>query len=144
MKPSATFIAIAGLVLYNGGAVGAGAALLPFAIAVQFVLTLGIAYMVASLNVSFRDTQHLVPLLLLLLFFLSPIFYDVRNVPDQYRALYDLNPFVILLDVYRAPFLHQGIPSVIRLAELGLVSALVGLIGHVLFHRASRRFAEEI
>ncbi len=136
--------AIVGLVLYTGGQVGASVALLPLVVAVQFVLTLGIAYMVASLNVTFRDTQHLVPLFLLLLFFLSPVFYDVANVPPQYQALYNLNPFVILLDAYRAPFLNDGVPNLIQLGELGLVAALVGLCGHALFVRASRRFAEEI
>lgn len=136
--------AIVALVIYDGGHVGSGVALIPFIVAVQFVLTLGIAYLVAGLNVTFRDTQHLVPLLLLLLFFLSPVFYDAGSVPSQYRTLYDLNPFVILLDAYRAPLLGGTIPNFLQLAELGLVAALVGLLGHTLFVRASRRFAEEI
>jgi lipopolysaccharide transport system permease protein len=136
--------AIIGLVLYGGGRIGATIIVLPLAIAVQFVLTLGIAYAVASLNVRFRDTQHLVPLALLLLFFLSPIFYDAASVPEAYRALYNLNPFVVLLDAYRAPLLHDTMPNALQLVELAAVAALVGLTGHLAFKRASRRFAEEI
>ena len=136
--------AVAALVWYAGGTFGSEAALIPLAMAVQFVLTLGIAYLVASLNVTFRDTQNLVPLLLLLVFFVSPIFYDVTNVPEEYRGLYDLNPFVILLEVYRAPFIAQAPPNLFQLSQLGLVAVLIGLIGHLVFRRASRRFAEEI
>ncbi len=136
--------AIVALVFYGGGRIGSGVVLLPLVVAVQFLLTLGIAYLVAGLNVTFRDTQHLVPLLLLLLFFLSPVFYDAGSVPAEYRTLYDLNPFVILLSAYRAPILNDAIPNVLQLAELGLVAAFVGLLGHTLFVRASRRFAEEI
>lgn len=136
--------AIVGLVLYGGGQIGGAVIVLPLAIAIQFMLTLGIAYMVAGLNVTFRDTQHLVPLALLLLFFLSPIFYDAASVPAAYRTWYDLNPFVILLDAYRAPLLHDTMPNLLQLANVALVATLVGLTGHVLFKRASRRFAEEI
>jgi lipopolysaccharide transport system permease protein len=136
--------AIVGLVLFSGGHVGSAVVVLPVAVVVQFALTLGLAYMVASLNVTFRDTQHLVPLGLLLLFFISPIFYDVSNVPAQYHAIYNLNPFVILLSAYRAPFLINATPNLVPLAELGLISLLVWLLGQMFFRRASRRFAEEI
>jgi lipopolysaccharide transport system permease protein len=136
--------AVVGLVVWSGGYIGADAALIPVAVAVQFVLTLGLAYLVAGLNVSFRDTQHLVPLVLLLAFFISPVFYEVGNVPDQYRALYDMNPFVILLDAYRAPFLHSAPLSWIQLGNVGLYALALGLFGHIFFRRASRSFAEEI
>jgi lipopolysaccharide transport system permease protein len=135
--------AIAGLVWYSGGHVGISALFIPLAMAVQFVLTLGIAFVVASMNVTFRDTQNAVPLFLLLAFFVSPVFYDVSNVPTQYRALYDLNPFVVLLDAYRAPFM-DATPNLLPLAELAVTAAFVGLLGHLIFRRASRRFAEEI
>jgi lipopolysaccharide transport system permease protein len=136
--------AIVGLVVYSGGHVGADVVWIPVAMVVQFVLTLGIAYLVAGLNVTFRDTQHLVPLLLLLAFFISPVFYAVSNVPSQYRVFYDLNPFVILLDAYRAPFLQEGTVNVLQLSVLGLAALLIVLLGHAFFQRASRRFVEEI
>ena len=136
--------AVAALVYYTGGHVDSDLAIVPLAMLVQFVLTLGAAYFVAGLNVRFRDTQQLVPLFLLLLFFVSPVFYAVSNVPAQYQGLYNLNPFVILLNAYRAPFLVGAAPNLLQLTELGLVAILVGLLGHVFFRRASRRFAEEV
>ena len=138
------FPAIVLVVLYDGGHPGLGTAALPLVVAVQFLLTLGISYLVASLNVSFRDTQQMVALLLLLFFFLTPIFYDPASVPSAYRALYDLNPFVVLLDGYRATLLHGGLPNFVGLGELGAAGAAMVVAGHFLFRRASHNFAEEI
>jgi homopolymeric O-antigen transport system permease protein len=136
--------AMAFLVWYGGGHIEPNAVLIPVALAIQFVLTVGLAYIVAGLNVTFRDTQNIVPLFLLLAFFVSPIFYDVSNVPDQYRALYEINPFVVLLDAYRAPFTATGGPDPAQLGEVALIAVIVALIGHLMFRRASRRFADEI
>jgi lipopolysaccharide transport system permease protein len=138
------FPAIVLVAIYDGGHFGVGTAALPLVIAVQFLLTLGISYLVASLNVSFRDTQQMVALLLLLFFFLTPIFYDPGSVPAAYRTLYDLNPFVILLDGYRVTLLHGTIPNLFGLTEIGLIGAAMVVAGHFLFQRASHNFAEEI
>jgi lipopolysaccharide transport system permease protein len=137
------FPALIGVVIYDGGHLGPGLAAVPLILLVQFILTLGISYLVASLNVRFRDTQQMVTLLLLLFFFLTPVFYDASSVPTAYQALYNLNPFVVLLDGYRTA-LEGGIPNVIGLVEVGLAAALLAVIGHILFTRASYRFAEEI
>ena len=138
------FPAIVLVALYDGGRPGLTTAALPVVVAVQFLLTLGISYLVASLNVKFRDTQQMVALLLLLFFFLTPIFYDAGSVPALYRPLYDLNPFVILLDGYRATLLHGGMPNWIGLGEVALVAAAMVVAGQFLFRRASFSFAEEI
>lgn len=130
--------------IWAGGEVGVGLAALPLLIAVQFMLTLGLAYFVASLNVTLRDTQQMINLLLLLLFFLSPIFYDTSNVPAAYRPLYDLNPFVAILGGYRTALVHGTIPDLVSLAEVAAVAIALVLIGHRLFEHASHRFAEEI
>ncbi len=65
-------------------------------------------------------------------------------MPSAYRALYDLNPFVVLLDGYRATLLHGGLPNFVGLSELGAVGAAMVVAGHFLFRRASHNFAEEI
>jgi lipopolysaccharide transport system permease protein len=138
------FPAMVIVVLWQGGQPGIGMALLPLAIAVQYLLTLGLSYFVASLNVRFRDTQQLVALLLLLFFFVTPIFYSSASVPSDYLWLYDLNPMATLLDVYRAALLQADMPHVTRLIMVGAVAALAVLIGHRFFVRASSSFAEEI
>jgi lipopolysaccharide transport system permease protein len=74
---------------------------LPLVFTVQFLLTLSLVYLVATMHVTFRDTQYLLGVVLLLGFYLSPVFYDSSSVPVQYQALYYLNPMAVLIDAYR-------------------------------------------
>ncbi len=117
---------------------------LPVLLLPQFLLTLSLAYLVATMNVLFRDTTHLLGMVLSLLMFLSPIFYEARRVPEEYLLFYNLNPLVHLLEAYRLLLLGGTIP------DLGPLSVLVGLsmgllaLTYKLFSRMSHRFIEEL
>ncbi|MGH9333552.1 MAG: ABC transporter permease [Vicinamibacteria bacterium] len=117
---------------------------LPLVIALQFLLTLGPAYFVATLHVSFRDIQYLLGILLLLGFYLSPVFYDVTHVPDRYQALYHLNPMVDLLSMYRGILLQGRLPNPRVLLTMYALASVVVVIGHRIYVRASYHFVEEL
>src|SRR5260370_24915789 len=89
------------VVLLDGGQFNAGLLALLVIVAIQYVLTLGLAYPIAACHVTFRDTQHLVGVLLTVFFFFTPVFYEARSVPEQFRGLYDLNPLVHIIGAYR-------------------------------------------
>jgi lipopolysaccharide transport system permease protein len=132
-------------VLVSGGIhVTSAVAWLPVIIAIQFMLTLGLAYCCATLHVAFRDTQYLLGVALQLLFFLSPIFYDVTGIPARYQWLYRVNPMAGLIDAYRAVLIRGEAPSLEALVFLGLVTTGVFAAGYSLFVRASRHFADEL
>jgi lipopolysaccharide transport system permease protein len=117
---------------------------LPAVIALQFVLTVSLAYLVGALHVTFRDTQYLVALALQLLMFLTPVFYDAGRIPALDRASYRMNPMVHLCDAYRAILLRGEYPDAFSLLMLGI--CVVGLLaaGRVVFARASERFVDEL
>jgi lipopolysaccharide transport system permease protein len=117
---------------------------LPVLLAVQFLLTVCLAYPLAALNVTFRDTQHTLGVLLQLLFYLTPIFYDIDNVPADYQALYFLNPIVGLVDAYRAVLMEGTQPHWrVSIAIVAVTLTLLPL-GYRLFKRQSERFVEEL
>jgi lipopolysaccharide transport system permease protein len=118
--------------------------LLPFIMALQALFTLGLGFLVATFHVSFRDTQHLVGVFLFLLFYLTPIFYDVTIIPPQYLALYRLNPLLHLVEAYRAILLYGVWPPWPGLLGVALLTAVLLGLGLVIFRRASSRFAEEL
>jgi lipopolysaccharide transport system permease protein len=118
--------------------------LLPIIIILQFLLTLSIAYFLATFHVSFRDTQHLVAVLLLLFFYLTPIFYDTQVIPPSFQLLYQLNPMVHLMNAYRAILLKGELPDFRPLAGVAVVSVAFLALGYRLFMRASYRFVEEM
>jgi lipopolysaccharide transport system permease protein len=127
---------------------GAGAsqqlALLPLIVAVQFALTLGLAYLTATLHVGFRDTQYLLGVALQLLFFLSPVFYDSADIPERFSWLRLINPMVNLIDAYRAVLIRGQAPEAATLATLTASAAVILVVGFLVFSRASRHFAEEL
>jgi lipopolysaccharide transport system permease protein len=119
--------------------------LLPIILIIQFLLTLGVVYVVATFQVTFRDTRHIVAVLLRLGFFLTPIFYDpAKMIPERYLWLYRFNPIVHLLEAYRAVILYGDLPSLESLLMLcGLIAILLPL-GFKLFTNAKYRFLEEL
>jgi lipopolysaccharide transport system permease protein len=128
----------------NGVSLNAAGLVLPVVFAVQFLFTLSLSYLVATLHVTFRDTQYLLGIILLLGFYLSPVFYDVSSIPDRFQVIYHLNPMVILIDAYRQVLLHGQLPGGLELLALSLVSAGLLWISYRIFIRASAQFAEEL
>ena len=118
--------------------------ILPLIILLQFALTLGIAYLLATFQVTFRDTQYLLGIILLLGFYMTPVFYDTTMIPTQYHLFYDFNPMVQLIQAYRAILLQGHFPNLHTLSILGLAGGLFLILGYRVFMRTSFQFAEEL
>ncbi len=130
--------------LLSGHGLGAAVLALPVLVAIQFVITLGLIYVAATFQVPFRDTQHILGLVLLLLFYLSPVIYSDEIVTGHYRRLYRLNPLVHLLDAYRAVLLEGTLPNLRAVLALALLAVGLVVAGHLAFRSAADRFAEEV
>lgn len=117
---------------------------LPLLMVIQFILTVSLAYPLAAMNVTFRDTQHTLGVLLQMLFYLTPIFYDFKSVPKEFQPFYQLNPMVPLIEAYRAILLKGTQPDWQSLLILSLVVAVLLPIGLGIFNRQSDRFVEEL
>ena len=117
---------------------------LPLLMVIQFVLTVGLAYPLAALNVTFRDTQHTLGVLLQMLFYLTPIFYDLNSVPKEFQPFYQLNPMVPLIEAYRAILLKGTQPDWQALLIVSLIVAVILPIGLAIFRRQSNTFVEEL
>jgi lipopolysaccharide transport system permease protein len=128
------------------GGIGLTSALiaLPLVVAIQFILTLSLAYFTATFYVTFRDTQHLLGVLLNLLFFLTPIFYKSSDLPPQYQTFHRLNPMVHLIESYRAIFLAGTLPDSTTLLLLTLPSLATLMLGYYVFRRTSDHFVDEL
>jgi lipopolysaccharide transport system permease protein len=117
-------------------------ALVPLLIILQFVLMAGLAWMTAALSVFFRDVPNLVGVGLLLLFYLTPVFYGLRNLPGKFQRVLQLNPLTTIVEAYRAALLGDPAPGAGRLAAVVVFSVLVAVVGFVSFHRVQHRFVD--
>jgi ABC-type polysaccharide/polyol phosphate export permease len=75
--------------------------LLPAAMLVQVCCLTGLGLAAASLNVLYRDVEHVLTLGLRLGFYLTPVFYPLDYVPEAWRGVYLINPMVSIIEIYR-------------------------------------------
>lgn len=123
---------------------GASLALLPLLWGLQIVMTLGIGWGLASLNVYLRDVGHLLGIGLTLWLFLTPIFYPPSLFPRAARFLLLVNPLAVLMDAYRAILLRGAWPDPALLLLLALFAAAFFSLGFWLFRRLQPGFADVV
>ncbi len=117
----------------------------PFVVSVQFILTLGLAMVLAALTVHFRDIKDLLANLLTLWFFATPIIYPMSAVPEGGKLYMDLNPFTHLAISYQEILFYDGPFGHWRwLLALAVGGAVLFLLGYALFDRLRDSFAEEV
>ncbi|MDW8325808.1 MAG: ABC transporter permease [Anaerolineales bacterium] len=120
---------------------------LPVLLAVQFAFVLGLVLALSALNVFLRDVQQIVEVLMLPLFFLTPIVYSYSNSPVS-ASLQQLaliaNPMAGLVTQYRR-IIYSGIAPEWPLLGITALEALVALLaGLFIFNRLSPYFADEL
>jgi lipopolysaccharide transport system permease protein len=89
------------VMLWYGFAPGWQIVALPLFVLMAFGLSLGLGLMLAALNVEYRDFRYIVPFIVQLGLFVSPIAFSTADVPQKWRALYALNPLVGIIDGFR-------------------------------------------
>jgi lipopolysaccharide transport system permease protein len=124
--------------------VGTAYAILPLLLAMQFVLTLGIAMILAPLNVLFRDIGHLVGVALLLGFFLTPVFYSIDHVPHRFSAMYELNPVAQIITAERTVLIDNALPPLVPMALTALAAAAILGLGVLTFRRLRDGLADHV
>ena len=132
------------LQLLNGDSWSWNLLWLPVIIVIHFLLLAAIGLMLAAVTTFVRDFGIVLPNLLLILLFATPIFYSIDAIPRIFAAVSQFNPIYLITDMYRAVFLrHQG-PNLIGLLALGLTSFGVLFFNLTVFRRVKGFFPSVI
>ncbi len=114
---------------------------LPLLLAGLIFTSVGVGSLLSALTVAYRDFKYVVPFMLQMWMFASPVGYPMSAVPAQWRMLYSLNPLAGLIGGFRWALLGEPLHP----AEFAL-SLTVGLVllgvGAMYFRRVERRFAD--
>ena len=113
-------------------------------ILLQFLFTVSLAYILATLQVTFRDTNYLLGIFLFLFFYLTPVFWDGSNISGPLGSIFRLNPFAALLNAYRGILMHGQWPDARPMLTLCLIGLVILAVGSMTFARARNRFVEEL
>jgi lipopolysaccharide transport system permease protein len=93
-----------------------------------------------SLNVFLRDTALVLPNVLTILLFASPIFYQLSAYPPALQKVLVFHPFYVIAEGYRAPILNGALPPSWMLVYLTVISCLVFWAGLLWFRRLKSFF----
>lgn len=111
----------------------------PIILLIQGSLIIGISLMIAVWNVSYSDVHQLVTVILMLMFYITPIFYGVNQIGESYRFIYYINPMAGIIENYRnIMFLNQD-PNWMTFAYSGIISLLSLILGFRLYIRKLHR-----
>lgn len=115
---------------------------LPLVLIPLVLTTLGFSWLLASLGVFIRDITQIIGVITSVLMFVSPIFYPVEALPDQYRLFMNLNPLTFVVEQVRDVMIFgRPLNGFSWLTQL-LLSALVAWLGFAWFQKTRKGFAD--
>ncbi|MDC7859340.1 ABC transporter permease [Pantoea ananatis] len=107
----------------------------------QMILTYGLALILSTLNLFFRDLERFISLGIMLMFYCTPILYSVDLIPQEYRWIIDSNPLSLMILSWRDLFMNGAI-DLKNIFYLYIYSFITLLIGVWVFNKLKFRFAE--
>lgn len=138
-------IILVGLMIWYGFAPNLRILTLPLFIFVAFAAAMGAGLWIAALNVKYRDFRIIVPFVVQLGLYISPVGFSSTIVPEQWRLLYSLNPMVGVIDGFRWAILGGNTqlywPGFLLSLSLVLVMLVTGI---VYFRKTEKTFADVI
>ncbi len=129
------------LMVWYGVSPGITVLLLPLLIVGTLVATLGVGTILSALTVSYRDFRYVVPFMIQLWMFASPVAYPLEKVPEEWRLAYAINPMAGIIGAFRSALLNDLILWDCLAVSLG-VSVVLLIVGVTYFRNVERRFAD--
>lgn len=127
------------ILVATGQPLDAALLFLPVSILLAALFTLGAGLLLSPLAVFFHDVVELVGVVMMLLMYLTPIFYPMAIIPEKYRWMVRYNPIRSVLEVFRDPIYYGKIPPLPHVGVTVAIALTALLIGALAFRRNSDR-----
>lgn len=142
------FVVLIGLMRFYGITPTSAIALLPLFMLLATLTALGVGLWLSALNVRYRDVNYLVPFLVQIWMYLTPVIYGTELIPEQFRFLLGLNPMTAVVEGFRWTLLGPSIPLSqtgpwIYTLSLGVL-VVVLVSGLIFFRTTERTFADMV
>ena len=118
--------------------------LYPVILLIQYILILGISFIVSAITVYIRDLEHIIGVVMMAAFYATPIVYRLDQLPSYLQIIMQLNPMTHIINAYRDIFYYQQMPDFVNLGILFVLSIGLLIIGYFIFHKLQKGFAEEL
>jgi lipopolysaccharide transport system permease protein len=134
-------VLLAAFVLFNGY-LHWTAVLAPLVLLPLVTLTLGLAWMLASLGVFLRDVGQTIGIFTMVMLFLSPVFYPVTALPEEFRPWLMANPLTFIIEQAREVLILGRLPNWMGLGSYTLVATAIAWAGYAWFQKTRKGFAD--
>jgi len=126
------------------GRISVWALMVPAIWVMQMLFTMGVVWILSSLNVYVRDLQSVVSVITLMLMMISPIAYPVEAVPAGLRPFLSLNPLFYIIMAYQDALVLKRASAPGSLAILATISLVTFYVGYWFFSRLKRAFTDNV
>ncbi len=109
-----------------------------------FITSLGVGLWLSALNVRYRDVRHIVPFLLQIWLFATPVAYPSSLIAEPWRTLYALNPMVGVVEGFRWALLGAGFGPGLLVGVSATMAVVVLLSGAYYFRHVEGTFADVV
>ena len=137
------FVILIGLMVYYGYAPTINVLWLPAFIILALMTSIGVGLWLSTFNVKYRDIRYIIPFLIQLWLFASPVVYSSNLLPEKYQIFYGVNPMAGVIEGFRWALLGTDPPGSMTAVSVGIV-ALILISGAFYFRRNERIFADVI
>lgn len=139
-----TMIVVFVALIFSGVGISKYIVFLPIIMLLEYLLALGLSFIVAALNVYFRDLEHILGIVTMAWMYATPIMYDINMVPENMRALFNLNPMTSIISAIRSILYYKTMPDLSHMGLIFIWSIGFIIIGYLVFQKLQRGFAEEL
>ena len=110
----------------------------------EYVFALGLAFLLAAVEVYFRDIEHIVSVLMMVWMYVTPMFYSLEVIPEKFLPAFRLNPMLYVIGMYQQILYYKVAPDPSYLMKAVLSAVISLVIGWTVFTVLEKRFAEEL
>jgi lipopolysaccharide transport system permease protein len=137
-----SLLVLAGAVILINGSLPWAVIWLPLVFLPMIILTLGLAWVLASLGVFMRDVTQPIGLAMTILMFASPVFYPVTALPEYLQPWLMLNPLTFIIEQARLVLVYGQLPDMFGLLIYSVISLASIWVGYVWFQKTRKGFAD--
>ena len=139
-----SFVVLLGLMAFYGIAPTINLVWMPLFLLLALVTSLGVGLWMSALNVKYRDVRYIVPFIIQVWMFSSPIVYPSSLLPPQWRTVYGLNPMVGVVEGFRWALLGTNTAPGFMIGVSSITALLILIGGAFYFRHMEKTFADVV
>ncbi len=140
-----SFVIIYSILLISGWGVNIKIQMwIPVVMLIEYFFALGLALMLSAVEVYFRDIEHIVSVLMMVWMYVTPLFYSIDIIPQEYLPILYCNPMLYIISMYQQILYYKVAPDLSFMLRGAIFAAVFMAIGSIVFKTLERRFAEEL